>query len=91
MIASAMPRSDSELKALFAEFVAKGGWSMDRLEFRLRDTFRAISWQGKDVCEIGCGRGDYGMYMALNGARRVVALEQWTGRYIMFNVLRQFS
>jgi SAM-dependent methyltransferase len=75
MIALAMPLADLQKKTLFADLVAKGGWSMDRLEFRLSDTFRAIPWQGKDVCEIGCGRGDYGMYMALNGARRVVALE----------------
>jgi SAM-dependent methyltransferase len=70
---TAMP--DTDQRELFAELVEKGGWSMPRLEFRLRDTFRSIPWKGKDVCEIGCGRGDYGMYMALNGARRVVALE----------------
>jgi SAM-dependent methyltransferase len=59
----------------FAELVAKAGWSMDRLRWRLQDTFRDIPWRGKDVLEIGCGRADLSLYMALNGARRVVALE----------------
>jgi hypothetical protein len=52
MIPPAIPLTDNERKALFADLVAQGGWSMDRLEFRLRDTFRDIPWQGKDVCEI---------------------------------------
>jgi SAM-dependent methyltransferase len=59
----------------FAKLVAKAGWSIDRLTWRLRDTFRDIPWQGKDVLEIGCGRADLSLFMALHGARRVVALE----------------
>jgi SAM-dependent methyltransferase len=75
MINTAPPLDEVRRNALFADLVVQADWSMDRLEFRVRDTFRNISWQGKEVCEIGCGRGDYGIYMALNGARHVVALE----------------
>jgi cyclopropane fatty-acyl-phospholipid synthase-like methyltransferase len=55
--------------------VREVGWDIDRLHWRFQDTFRGVCWQGKDVCEIGCGRGDLALYMALNGARHVVALE----------------
>jgi SAM-dependent methyltransferase len=57
------------------ELVAKAGWDIDRLSWRLQDTFRDIRWRGKDVLEIGCGRGDLSLYMAIHGARQVVALE----------------
>src|SRR5207248_2669337 len=45
------------------------------LAWRCQNTFRNVFWQGKDICEIGCGRGDMAIYLALHGARRVVALE----------------
>lgn len=59
----------------FADLLTAVDWSLDRLAFRVRDTFRDTSWVGKDVLEIGCGRGDVSIFMALNGARSVMAIE----------------
>lgn len=67
--------TNETVTTIFASSVKQAGWSMDRLVWRLRDTLRSIEWRGKDVCEVGCGRGDFAFYMALDGARRVVALE----------------
>jgi len=50
-------------------------WTLERLEWRICDTFREVSWKDTDVLEIGCGRGDFGLYMALNGARTVTAVD----------------
>ena len=63
----------------FSDLVKQTGWSLERLAWRLQDTLRYVEWKGKDVCEVGCGRGDMAIYLALNGARRVVGLEPSAG------------
>lgn len=61
--------------AQFSTMVKATGWELNRLSWRLRNTLGDVDWRDKDVLEIGCGRADMSLYMALTGARRVEALE----------------
>jgi cyclopropane fatty-acyl-phospholipid synthase-like methyltransferase len=55
--------------------VESSGWKLERLVWRLQDTLRDIDWRGKEVLEIGCGRADMSLYMALTGAKYVEAID----------------
>jgi len=61
--------------AQFSTMVDSSGWKLSRLSWRLQNTLGRVDWRGKDVLEIGCGRGDMSLYMALTGARRVEAID----------------
>jgi 2-polyprenyl-3-methyl-5-hydroxy-6-metoxy-1,4-benzoquinol methylase len=47
----------------------------ERSRFRCEETFRGVELRGKSVLEIGAGSGFFSAYAALQGARKVVALE----------------
>jgi SAM-dependent methyltransferase len=75
----------------FSTIIDASGWKLDRLAWRLRDTLRQVDWREKDVLEIGCGRADMSLYMALTGAKQVKAIDpeadgSTTGRQ---NIVRQ--
>ena len=48
--------------------------------FHAQEELKDISLKGKDVLEIGCGRGAFSLYMALSGkAKKVLALDESAG------------
>jgi SAM-dependent methyltransferase len=48
--------------------------------FHAQEELRDISLKGKEVLEIGCGRGAFSLYMALEGkAKKVLALDESAG------------
>ena len=48
--------------------------------FHAQEELKDISLRGKDVLEIGCGRGAFSLYMALAGkAKKVLALDESAG------------
>src|SRR5690606_18843196 len=51
------------------------GLALRRSEFWIRQSLRDAPIAGKSVLDIGAGRGLFTCYMALKGARHVVALE----------------
>jgi SAM-dependent methyltransferase len=73
--ASVGANTASEKLAQFSTMVTAAGWTLSRLSWRLRNTLRSVDWHNKDVLEIGCGRGDMSLYMALTGARRVEGID----------------
>jgi cyclopropane fatty-acyl-phospholipid synthase-like methyltransferase len=60
---------------IFADYLRQRDWHIDRVEWRMKDQFRDVSWVGKDVFEVGCGSGEISIYMALTGARRVIGID----------------
>lgn len=76
MVNGRLARVAPQTLATFGRIVAEDGhdeaerflWGMDRF-------FRGIPLEGKDVLEIGSGRGLTSFYMALAGARTVVSME----------------
>ncbi len=68
-----MTQSDSLEQ--FSRMVESSGWKLERLVWRLQNTLRDIDWRGKDVLDIGCGRADMALYMALTGAKQVEAID----------------
>jgi SAM-dependent methyltransferase len=52
----------------------------DAFLFHAREELHDISLEGKEVLEIGCGRGAFSLYMALSGkAKKVLALDESAG------------
>src|SRR5210317_2259568 len=48
--------------------------------FHAREELTHCSLEGKEVLEIGCGRGAFSLYMALSGkAKKVLALDESAG------------
>jgi len=50
-------------------------WSPKRLEYVLGSHFRGLELEKKSLLEIGAGHGLFSIWCAVNGARRVTALE----------------
>ena len=52
----------------------------DAFLFHAQEELKDISLGGKEVLEIGCGRGSFSLYMALSGnAKKVLALDESAG------------
>ena len=61
----------------FCEYYLKNGTykSKKRLLFRCKQVFKGIDIMGKDMLEIGAGRGVFSSFAAVNGANKVMAME----------------
>jgi len=52
----------------------------DAFLFHAQEEIKGLSLEGKEVLEIGCGRGAFSLYMALSGnAKKVSALDESAG------------
>jgi SAM-dependent methyltransferase len=51
------------------------GYTYDRLTFRMRQLLRDLPVRGKRILEVGAGTGSMSIWLALNGAAHVMALE----------------
>jgi 2-polyprenyl-3-methyl-5-hydroxy-6-metoxy-1,4-benzoquinol methylase len=47
----------------------------DRLAWRIEEIFGSTDYSGKSICEIGCGGCEYSAYLAVHGAKSVLAVD----------------